>query len=110
MDRTCAAWKWANERAARMACGVQCARSMANDEMKKLWRVCEQDETRRELLWLRAQEKEDAESIESLERVDPGLRERMRAFMAETRPDLIEDPRQRRKAFARLWHERFESA
>lgn len=83
---------------------------MADAEMRRLWRVCEQDETRRELLWLRAQEKEDAESIESLERVDPELRARMRAFMAERRPDLIEDPRQRRKAFARLWHERFESA
>jgi hypothetical protein len=83
---------------------------MADAEMKRLWRVCQHDETRRELLWLRAQEKEDAESIESLERVDPGLRERMRAFMAETRPDLIEDPRERRKVFARLWHQRFESA
>jgi len=81
------------------------------DEMtEKLRRVCEQDETRRELLWLRAQEKEDAESIESLERADPRLRERMRAFMAETRPDLIENPRQRRQAFARLWHQRFHSA
>ena len=81
------------------------------DAMKeKLRRVCEQDEIRRELLWLRAQEKEDTESIESLERADPRLRERMRAFMAETRPDLIENPRQRRQAFARLWHQRFDAA
>lgn len=83
---------------------------MADEMKEKLRRVCEHDEIRRELLWLRAQEKEDAESIESLERVDPRLRERMRAFMAETRPDLIENPRQRREAFARLWHQRFDSA
>ncbi len=81
---------------------------MRDEMMEKLERACAEDETRRDLLWLRAQEKEDDESIESLERVDPGLRARMRAFMAETRPDLIEDPRQRRQAFARLWHRRFD--
>jgi hypothetical protein len=83
---------------------------MADEMVEKLRRVCAHDQIRRELLWLRAQEKEDAESIDSLERADPGLRERMRAFMAEARPDLIENPRQRRKAFARLWHQRFDSA
>jgi hypothetical protein len=75
---------------------------------EKLRRVYTHDGIRRELLWLRAQEKEDVESIASLERADPGLRDRMRTFMAETRPDLIEDPRHRRQAFARLWHRRFE--
>jgi hypothetical protein len=82
---------------------------MADPRVDKLRRVCEHDETRRELLWLRAQEKEDAQSIASLERADPGLRARMREFMAETRPDLIEDPRQRQRAFARLWHRRFDA-
>ncbi len=80
---------------------------MPDGMTEKLRRVCEHDETRRDLLWLRAQEKEDVESIESLERADPGLRERMRAFMAESRPDLIEDRRQRQRAFARLWLRRF---
>ena len=83
---------------------------MADAMTEKLRRVTTHDQIRRELLWLRAQEKEDVESIESLERADPGLRHRMRAFMAETRPDLIEDPRKRRQAFARLWHRRFAEA
>ena len=83
---------------------------MADEMIEKLKRVCEHDQTRRELLWLRAQEKEDAESIASLERADPGLGARMRAFIAETRPDLIEDPGQRRRAFARLWRRRYDSA
>ncbi len=83
---------------------------MADAITEKLRRVYSHDQIRRELLWLRAQEKEDVESIESLERADPGLRDRMRSFMAETRPDLIEDPRQRRQAFARLWHRRFDEA
>lgn len=80
---------------------------MADAMTEKLRRVCEHAQTRRDLLWLRAREKEDVRSIESLERADPGLRERMRAFMAETRPDLIEDPRRRQRAFARLWLRRF---
>ena len=83
---------------------------MAEDLIEKLERVCAHDQVRRELLWLRAQEKEDAESIASLERADPELAARMRAFMAEWRPDLIEDPRRRRRAFARLFQRRFDSA
>ena len=83
---------------------------MAEDFIEKLQRVCGLDEVRRELLWLRAQQKEDAGSIASLERADPGLRARMRAFMAESRPDLIEDPLERRLAFARLYRRRFDSA
>ncbi len=78
--------------------------------MDKLYRLCAEDQVRRELLWLRAQEKEDAESIASHERADPDLAPRMRAFMAEWRPDLIEDPRRRRRAFARLFRRRFDSA
>lgn len=83
---------------------------MTEPMSEKLRRICEHDQTRRELLWLRAQEKEDAESIASLERADPDLKSRMRAFMTEVRPDQIEDPRQRRQAFVRLWRRRFESA
>lgn len=93
-----------------MASGVQCEGAMIDPITDKLRRVCEHDQTRRDLLWLRAQQVEDAESIASLERADPGLRARMRAFMAETRPDLIEDPHKRRRAFARLWQERYEQA
>jgi hypothetical protein len=93
-----------------VACRLHCEGAMSDPSRDKLRRVCEHDQTRRDLLWLRAQEVEDTESIASLERADPALRARMRAFMAETRPDLIEDPRKRRRAFARLWQERYEEA
>ena len=82
---------------------------MDDEWIQKLERACESDQIRRDLLWLRAQEKEDPESIASLESADPDLRARMRAYMAEKRPDLIEDPRQRRLAFARLYRQRFDS-
>lgn len=77
---------------------------------RKLKRITQDSEVRRDLLWLRAQEKEDAESVVSLERADPQLRGRMEVLMAERRPDLMEDPRERRAEYSRLWELRFESA
>jgi hypothetical protein len=77
---------------------------------RKLKRIIQDSEVRRDLLWLRAQEKEDAESVASLERADPGLRSRMDVLIAERRPDRMEDPRQRREEFARLYQLRFDSA
>ena len=73
-------------------------------DLRKYRRMVRDDRARRELLWLRAQEKEDRGAIESLERADPGLRARMERMMRGTRPDLIEDRRERSAAFAELWH------
>jgi hypothetical protein len=78
--------------------------------MRKLRRITQDPELRRDLLWLRAQEKEDEESRASLERADPRLRERMDILLADTRPDRMEDRRARRHEFARLWQQRFDSA
>jgi len=80
-----------------------------NFDVRKCKRIVRDDRARRDLLWLRAQEKEDGESIESLERVDPGLRARMEKLMRDTRPDLIEDRRERSAAFAELWHRRYDA-
>lgn len=85
-------------------------RALAEESItRRLRRIIEDAQVRRDLLWLQAQEKEDAESIESLERADPELRARMEVLLAETRPDLMEDRRQRREEFARLWRQRFDS-
>jgi hypothetical protein len=75
---------------------------------EKLRRICEEPEVRRELLWLRAQEEGDMETIASLERADPGLRARLEPRLAATRPDRIEDPDERRREYARLWHRRLQ--
>ena len=43
-------------------------------------RIARDPTARRELLWLRAKEKDDLETVRSLERLDPGLGERLRRF------------------------------
>ncbi|HEY3354205.1 MAG TPA: hypothetical protein VGQ83_13210 [Polyangia bacterium] len=65
------------------------------------------DVGRRDLLWLRAQEKGDEQSVKLLEQADPAVRARMEAFIYETgmEPD-DDDPRGRRATFNLLWHER----
>ncbi len=57
---------------------------------------------RRELLWLRAHEKEDIAMARDLEEIDPGLRERLRAAGVDLteRPDEL--PYERRERFSRL--------
>ena len=77
--------------------------------MRKLRRITHDAELRRDLLWLRAQEKDDEESRASLERVDPQLRQRMEILLADTRPDRMEDPRERRREYVRLWQQLFDS-
>jgi hypothetical protein len=77
---------------------------------RKLRRIIRDGQLRRELCWLRAQETDDTESVAALERADPRLRARMESLLLETRPDRIEDPRERRREFARLWHRHFERA
>jgi hypothetical protein len=84
--------------------------SRATDDIEdKLRRICEDDAARHELLWLRAQEKDDPESIALLERADPALRPRMAALLAEAGLDRIEDLHERRLALGRLWDVRFEA-
>jgi hypothetical protein len=46
--------------------------------------------TRREWLWLRAREKDDRQSLASLERTDPDLRRRMAPFVAEAQGSPLE--------------------
>ena len=77
--------------------------------LRKLRRITQDAELRRDLLWLRAQEKDDEESRASLERVDPQLRQRMEILLADTRPDRMEDPGARRREYVRLWQQRFDS-
>jgi hypothetical protein len=59
---------------------------------------------RREWLWLRAREKEDDTSLESLARADPELPARMRAIDDEL--GKITDLRARREAYGRALDQR----
>jgi hypothetical protein len=68
-----------------------------------LERLCADDESRREWLWLRAQEKDDQKSIRILERADPGLRGRMADVREEV--ESLRLPRLRRRAYGRLQDE-----
>lgn len=61
--------------------------------------LVEDPRARREWLWLRAREKDDAESLECLARADPELPARMAAIDAEF--GAIADPRARREAYGR---------
>jgi hypothetical protein len=62
------------------------------------------DRKRREWLWLRAHEKDDAKSIEALERADPRLPARMFASALEV--EAMDDPRDRKAAYGRMLDER----
>ncbi len=68
--------------------------------------ICEDDVARRELLWLRAKEKGDAEMAALLEDVDPELPARLREVDAEIR--LERDERERREAYGRAFDACFE--
>ncbi len=59
---------------------------------------------RRELLWLRAKEKEDHVTVADLERLDPELADRMLdvAWIEE-----VPDDRKRRDAYGRAWDQRW---
>jgi hypothetical protein len=73
-------------------------------------RMCENAVIRRELLWIRANEKEDLETARDLEAYQPGLRERMAELVAEfvAQGQRLETPRERRDGFARLYEQRLE--
>lgn len=73
--------------------------------MMKPWivrKIAADPHARRELLWLRAREKEDLAMARDLEEIDPGLLERLRAAGVDLteRPDEL--PHQRRERFSRL--------
>lgn len=76
--------------------------------LKALLRITHDAEARREFLWLRAIEREDVETARDLERLDPGIVDRLRAagFDVEDHPD--EPSRERRDRFARLQNHHFE--
>ena len=60
---------------------------------------------RRELLWLRAHEKEDLTMARELEEIDPGLIDRLRTAGIDLSDPTDEGTCDRRERFARLWHE-----
>jgi hypothetical protein len=67
-------------------------------------RMSEDPIARRELLWLRAKEKGDDDTVLDLERVDAELADRMRDV--EWIDDLPDD-RKRRDAYGRAWDQRW---
>jgi hypothetical protein len=68
--------------------------------------ICTDDVARRELLWLRAKQKGDAEVVALLEGVDPELVDRMREV--ERSVGAEDDDRARRAAYGRAWDECFQ--
>ena len=73
-------------------------------------RMCRDPAIRRELLWLRAKEKLDQETAQSLEEVEPALRDRMATLVAEfvARGNRLDTPAEQREGFGRLQDERFD--
>ncbi len=78
------------------------------DQVSALSRIVENDHARRELLWLRAMEKDDTDSARDLERVDPGIPGRLRADGVDITVHDDELPRARRERFGRLFDECFQ--
>ena len=76
--------------------------------MSKPWvlkRIVGDAHARRELLWLRAHEKEDVAMARELEEIDPGLVERLRAAGIDFANNPDELPRDRRERFGKLFDE-----
>ena len=71
--------------------------------------ICRDTSARRELLWLRAMEKQDRFSIDLLERGDPTLRRRMTALLEQRGLPGPDDPDGQNEVFAAFWHEHFET-
>jgi hypothetical protein len=82
----------------------------APDLASVLERIASDPAIRRELLWLRAKEKNDEETVKDLEEVEPGLRERMAVLVAEfvARGNRLDTPSEQRDAYGRLQDERFD--
>jgi hypothetical protein len=79
------------------------------EHVEALVRICDDAEARRELLWLRAMEKDDEESARDLERIDPGLLARMMPLVEEylERGNELDGWRERREGYGQLHDERF---
>ena len=76
--------------------------------MSKPWvlkRIIGDAHARRELLWLRAHEKEDVAMARELEEIDPGLVQRLKAAGVEVADKPGELPRDRRERFGQLFDE-----
>lgn len=74
--------------------------------MVDLWiveQMCGDPHARRELLWLRAKEKEDEETVRDLERIDPGVVERLVAAGFDIAERESEPSSVRRERYGRLW-------
>ena len=79
--------------------------------MTKPWivrKIVDDARARRELLWLRAHEKEDVAMARELEEIDPGLVDRLRAAGVDLADRPHEHPRDRRERFGQLFDECFE--
>lgn len=71
-------------------------------------RIVADDHARRELLWLRAKEKEDEETVRGLEAVDPRLVGRLLAAGADIEERSDEGKWERRERFGRVYDECYE--
>ena len=78
------------------------------DESLAVEGIAADDLARRELLWLRAKEKEDEVLARDLERADPGLVSRLSEAGCDLEGCADEEPRDRRERFGRLWDDRYE--
>jgi len=80
-----------------------------SDIVSRLERVIDNPTARRELLWLRAKEKQDEASARSLEKVEPGLATRMRALVEafDIENGQPRTPREQRERFGRLFDDLF---
>jgi hypothetical protein len=75
------------------------------NELVVLQKLMADDHARRELLWLRAKEKEDDITARDLERVDPELVRRLRDAGADVSERDYEGARERRERYGRLHDE-----
>jgi hypothetical protein len=80
--------------------------------VRALDRIARDPATRRELLWVRAMERGDAPAVASIERVDPGVADRLeplalRILECALPPADIDDPGIRRELYLRIHDERF---
>jgi hypothetical protein len=78
-----------------------------DDDAAALRRDCDDARARRELLWLRAMEKGDEESVRDLELVEPGLRQHTQAVVAGCRQRGGAWVTERRDAYGDRFLERF---
>lgn len=78
-------------------------------EMAAIERIVRDPIARRELLWLRAHEKDDSETARDLERTDPALRARMRDVLDRFDASDIWRDRDRRDWFGREWDRRYQA-